>query len=334
MEDLYNILNEVDLSFSGSTLATIVKVTGSAYKKEGAAMLFKPDGTQIGFLSAGCLEEDLAEKLKATRNPYNKFVYDMREENDFAWGEGTGCNGVICVWTEKIDNVYAEHLMKVKKLLYAGHSIVMIKKLGEKPGYVFVPDSGNAFGRWEGSFPVGCRLKEKSLVFNKAFQSEVYIQQIRPKRRLIVFGAGADSRPLVSFAASAGFSVTVADWRPAFCTAEHFPKAEKRLVGFPHELLSCLQLNQDDCVVVMTHNFKRDQELLQTLAQKKIRYLGVLGSRKRTARLLEIDVIPPGIVSPAGLSIQAKGAEEIAISIVAQLIQISHAISHEEMICI
>ncbi len=334
MEDIHELLDAVDASTVGGVMAAVVKVTGSAYKKEGAAMLFKPDGTQIGLLSAGCLEEDLNERLKTVDQPYGEFVYDMRGEDDFSWGEGSGCNGVIHVWTERLDEEYTAHLLQLKEVLRSGQSVFMIKKRGVRPGYLFIPDSGRVFGHWEGEVPDDCRVIERGMFFSKALDSEVYVHKIRPKRRLVVFGAGPDARPLVSFAAAAGFSVTVSDWRPAFCSAFHFPDAEKHMVGFPNDVLSSIALKPEDCVVVMTHNFKRDRELIEALREQELRYFGILGSRKRTARLFGADAIPSRIASPAGLSIGAQGAEEIAISIVAQLIQVSHSIQLREAACL
>ncbi|WP_046176434.1 XdhC family protein [Domibacillus indicus] len=334
MEEIHDVLDAISNTSAGGVLAMIVKVTGSAYKKEGAAMLFKPDGTQVGLLSAGCLEEDLAGRLEENDELYRELIYDMRGEDEFSWGEGSGCNGVIHIWTEKLTEAHLTHLLQLKKLLQEGQSVLMIKKRGDRPGYLFVPESGEAFGHWEGGIPDNGRVLERGMFFSKALKSDVYVHRIRPKRRLVVFGAGPDARPLVSFAAGAGFSVTVADWRPAFCTADHFPSAETRIVGFPHEVLGQLKLKSDDCVVVMTHNFKRDQELVCALAKKELRYLGVLGSEKRTARLFGADTVPSGVSSPAGLAIRAQGAEEIAISIVAQLIEVSHAVSVKEAACI
>lgn len=334
MEDIHDVLDAIDSASSGGVLATVVQVTGSAYKKEGASMLFQPDGTQIGLLSAGCLEEDLAERLKGSEARYEEVVYDMRGEDELSWGEGSGCNGVISVWTEKLDDAYIQHLLKLKGVLQTGQSVVMMKKRGEAPGYLFIPEEGEPFGSWAGGVPDDCKVIERGMFYSRALGGEVYVQRIRPKRRLIVFGAGPDARPLVSFAAGAGFSVTVCDWRPALCHNACFPAAERRIIGFPDELLAQIETKPDDCVVIMTHNFKRDQELLHVLKGKELRYLGVLGSKKRTARLLGSDSIPAHITSPAGLAIQAEGAEEIAVSIVAQLIQVSHAVKLKEAVCL
>jgi xanthine dehydrogenase accessory factor len=102
---------------------------------------------------------------------------------------------------------------------------------------------------------------------------------------------------------------------------EIFPKADQIIVAFPEESLKQLTFNPSDSVVIVSHNFQRDKEYLHSLLYHDLTYLGVLGSRSRTERLLGGKEIPTHLKSPVGLSIGAEGPEEIAVSIVAELIQ-------------
>lgn len=133
-------------------------------------------------------------------------------------------------------------------------------------------------------------------------------------------------------ASLAGFSVLVADWRSALCKKEFFPDANQVIVGFPGEVMPMLALSNQDFAIVLTHHFQRDQELLNLLKGQTLAYLGILGSKGRTQRLLEGSEIPPEINSPVGLSIGAEGPEEIAISIVAELIQRKNSQSVEKVV--
>ena len=81
----------------------------------------------------------------------------------------------------------------------------------------------------------------------------------------------------------------------------------------------------------MTHHFERDQEILKWVRKENIRYLGVLGPRERTKRLLKRDNVPDWIYSPVGRNIGAKGPEEIAVSIVAQLVEVWRTPVHERV---
>ncbi|WP_458122787.1 XdhC family protein [Paenibacillus sp. Z3-2] len=147
-----------------------------------------------------------------------------------------------------------------------------------------------------------------------------------PKPRLIIIGAGNDVIPVARLSRSAGFRVVVADWRESLCTSERFPEAEL-VVGFPREIMPLLNVNNGDYLIIMSHNFPRERELLEMLVDCDYAYLGIMGSKTRTARL--IDGLPSlkHIHSPVGLSIGADGPEEIAISIAAELIACKHKVS-------
>ncbi|MDT9718008.1 XdhC family protein [Paenibacillus sp. ClWae2A] len=147
-----------------------------------------------------------------------------------------------------------------------------------------------------------------------------------PKPRLIIIGAGNDVIPVARLAGSAGFRVVVADWRESLCTSERFPEAEL-VLGFPCEIMPLLNVHNADYLILMSHHFPRERELLEMLVDCEYAYLGIMGSKTRTARLL--DGLPPlkYVHSPVGLSIGADGPEQIAISIAAELIACKHKVS-------
>lgn len=140
-----------------------------------------------------------------------------------------------------------------------------------------------------------------------------------PKPRLIIIGAGNDVIPVARLGKSAGFRVVVADWRETLCTAERFPGVEL-IHGFPSEIMPVLDIQSGDYIVLMSHQFPREREFLKLLEGQDYAYLGIMGSRTRTARLL--NDLPPlkHLHSPVGLTIGADGPEEIAVSIAAELI--------------
>ncbi|WP_413378950.1 XdhC family protein [Paenibacillus taichungensis] len=145
-----------------------------------------------------------------------------------------------------------------------------------------------------------------------------------PKPRLIIVGAGNDVIPVAHLGKSAGFRVVVADWRETLCTAERFPGVEL-IRGFPREIMPVLGIQSGDYIVLMSHQFPREREFLELLEDRNYAYLGIMGSRTRTARLL--NDLPPlkHLHSPVGLTIGADGPEEIAISIAAELIACKRA---------
>ncbi len=324
---MHDILHAVNTSTVKSVLATIVHVEGSSYLKEGASMLFQENGENIGMLSAGCVEADIAERVKELFDTEHVLTvtYNLKEEGDVGWGQGAGCNGILYILLEPVTVRMKQNLLRVKRHLDNRNPVLHIKKLEknfiqttsfyvEKTGEIFGGNSDASFfatDDWNGR-KSGIQLSNCSLL--------TYAHLYKPKPRLIIWGAGADAKYLVSLAANTGFSVTLCDWRPALCNKEHFPLAEEIHIGFPEEVDRQLSIQSDDFVVIMTHNFYRDQEILSLLKSNPVKYIGVLGSKKRTLRLLNTD-ISSRIHSPVGLSIGAVGPQEIAVSILAELIQ-------------
>jgi xanthine dehydrogenase accessory factor len=314
MDDIFPILEFIEYP-GKKVLATIIHVRGSAYKKEGSTMLFQENGMEIGFLSGGCLEKDLAYKACEVMktNEVLTVQYDLSDETDLMWGQGAGCNGLIKIILEPIDDDYTADLLKLKQLLLSNIPVLHLKKDGE---YLFLPQVGNPFGRWAGDdFPL-FKGGVKSRTIQGVFQHLFY-----PKPRLIVFGAGPDVRPLVSLAMNTGFSTLVCDWRQEFCKKEYFPDADEFIIGFPKEIIRKIEFTPFDFVVVASHHFHKDREVLTYLPQDNIRYIGVLGPKERTKRLIGKTEIPANMKTPIGLSIGAIGPEEIAISIMAELLE-------------
>lgn len=333
--DLHRWLHVLHVDPQASVLATIIGVTGSAYRKAGATMLFLEDGTQVGLLSGGCLEADLAVRASEVmeHGQARTVLYDMRGEDDLSWGQGAGCNGEIEVLLEPLDEQLRVHLSHLKWWLEQGVEVMHAKKWsaeGTVVEYLFLTEHGQTFGTWEGEVPVawiGERLGNDGIASLQAgaldsdAAQRVFVQHFTPRPRLVIFGAGPDAKPLVAFAETCGWAVIIADWRPEVCSKTHFPQATRLVVGQTAEVLEELTLTRRDSVVIMTHNFQRDRELLQELLAKELHYLGILGPRERTSRLLEGAEFPEKLRSPVGLAIGAVGAEEIAIAILADLIE-------------
>jgi xanthine dehydrogenase accessory factor len=329
MDNIHQILQASPSE--NDVLATIIDVDGSAYRKEGTTMLVKP-GTPVGVLSGGCLEEDVrlrAEELETGES--QSFYYNLKSEDDFDWGQGAGCNGSITVLLEKIDFNYSLHLEKLHEQLVQGQSILLIKKLTSDyrvSDYAFIVDKHVFWGKGEKDFFNSMvEMKNHQTISGVRYVEELstscYFHWFHPKPRLMIVGAGPDAIPLSQIASRTGFSVTVTDWRPARCNKETFPDADEVLTGFPAEIFPDYQFQARDFVIIMTHHFERDREVLHYLLEKNLRYIGMVGSKERARRLLGTNELPANLYTPVGLGIGAEGPEEIAISIVAELIQLN-----------
>ncbi|WP_445613501.1 XdhC family protein [Geobacillus sp. YF-1] len=332
MESYYTVLEAIAGAPSDGVVAIIMDVEGSAYQKEGTCMWIDANGETVGLLSGGCLEEAVAAHARdvlASRQAA-AVSFDLRTEDDWSWGQGAGCNGLIRVWLEPVTEDTKSVWLALKRCLDRGEHVLMARSIAHpKEPPFFQSETGERFGgyaspprpEWLNTLHSTPFFRGRNGV-QETDDGAFYIQHFWPKPRLVIFGAGPDAPPLVSAAKAAGFSVTVSDWRPAFCQPSHIPDADAWVLGFPHETVPMLHLTERDFVIMMTHQFERDRELVSLLADKPLAYLGVLGPRRRTDRLFPSGSAPPFVRSPVGLPIGARSSQEIAISIVAELISV------------
>ncbi len=325
---IHEIVKQILSSNEPAVLAIIVHVDGSAYRKEGAWMLIRQNQARVGLLSGGCLERDLsirAERLIGTGK--GELVhYDLRAEDDLGWGIGPGCNGIVSIFMRDLDSEFRYNLFHLHEYMQKDEPVLFIQSLSNQNEYVFKQKNGELLGSFTDETPLDHDelLRMSPPFFNYAKmhynRKPIYKQLLWRQPRLYLFGAGEDARPLAKLATENGYSVQIIDWRPALCTEEFFPTASSLHVGDILSFISTSSFTPLDSVIVMTHSFERDQAILHMLKDYRLLYLGVLGSKQRMARLLK-QPHPSFLHSPAGLDIAADGPGEIAVSIVAQLIQ-------------
>lgn len=290
-------------------------------------MLLCPDGRRIGSVSGGCLEGDLARKawwLTESGKPVLR-TYDTTSGEDAIWEFGLGCNGVVDVLLERLEweptKEAFEFLDGCRRGQASGWMATVIR--GEKAGerLWLREDLG---GPLQGTL-LGEELEPllRQGISRVAWlqSSEVFIEHIAPPQRLIVFGAGHDAVPLVSNAKLLGWHVTVADGRPGYAALDRFPLADAVRTIVSADPLNGLELPPEAAAVLMTHNYPQDRQLLERLLPLPLRYIGVLGPRARTERLLmELNVqAQDNLHAPVGLDIGADTPEAIALAITAEI---------------
>lgn len=159
---------------------------------------------------------------------------------------------------------------------------------------------------------------------------KTYLRVFRSGERLILLGAGHIAQPLCRYAADLGFSVTVVDDRPDYANHTDFPEADAVVCNAFSDAIPNLKLTEQDAVAVITRGHRYDAECLRAILSGNTLpgYIGMIGSRRRAAgllRFLEQEGYPAELLrqihAPIGLEIHAQTTKEIAISIVAELIQ-------------
>jgi xanthine dehydrogenase accessory factor len=166
-------------------------------------------------------------------------------------------------------------------------------------------------------------------------EMSVFLEVVAPAPELVVFGAGYIAKPLAAIAAGCDFDVTVVDARAEWASEERFPTARLHL-GAPEDFARAWVTRGDEFAVVVTHDHALDQRLVQTLLERRLRFLGMIGSipkqRKFALRLKARGFGPEQIArlhTPLGLEIGAQTPEEIAVSVVAQLVAVRRGASDD-----
>jgi len=159
---------------------------------------------------------------------------------------------------------------------------------------------------------------------------EIFVEPILPSPRLWLLGAGHVAKPTAALARSVGFEVHVVDEREELNTLERFPDCQ-RIVGDPSDELRKATLGEGDWVLIMTHDHQLDEATLHAAAGKNAQYVGLVGSKRKVFRLVERvrtkrngDFPLERVYAPVGLDIGAVSPEEIAVSIVAELVALRH----------
>jgi len=157
----------------------------------------------------------------------------------------------------------------------------------------------------------------------------IFIDVIEPKPRLIIIGSGHVGYPLAKLADILGFEIVVVDDNKELATRERFPMAKEILVGDFTEILDKVEVRPDDFVVIVHGEPEHDYLALKKMLEKNVRYIGLLGSKVKVAKLKErlkgegvSEDVFKNLYAPVGLDIGAQTPEEISISILAQIIKI------------
>ncbi len=319
-----------------AALATVVRVRGSAYRHEGAKLLVAEDGSTTGNVSGGCLEQDVREvALQVVRSGQPQLrSYCSGTDEIEAWDLGLGCEGQVDIFVEPaFEHRPTERALLDGRAPFAVCTVVsgLSPGLGNRlvvTGQKVTGDLGSSGLNSE----VAARARELLDAERSSLETfgdrEVFVESLLPPLELVLFGAGDDARSLARFAADVGFDVTVVDRRPAYLAPDRFPVTVHRLECDAGKLPERLTLDETCYAVVMTHNFADDQAFVGLLLRTRVPYVGVLGPRQRTERILRnaagtapLDEAQLGrVYGPVGLDIGTDGAEQVALSVIAEIL--------------
>lgn len=341
LDQIYAVWRDCFAQGESGVLATVVRVEGSTYRRAGARLLLTSGGKRVGSVSGGCLEADLVKRAWWLTGNSQAAIrkYDTTMEGDIAQEFGLGCNGVIHVLLERLDAGLVSPLTVVplvKRLRQPGFLATAIATSNAATAHV-----GQRWAQWpdgtmETDFTSNAlaelarteshTTERPKVVTYKSGHSyvDLFVEPIWPTLRLLIFGAGDDAIPLVRLAKFMGYEVVVLDGRSHLARAEKFAGADRVVVTREDDPLGGVSIDDWTAAVVMSHSYDQDLASVAALSHYHLPYLGLLGPRKRTERLLSeanvsLDELGGALHSPIGLDIGADGAEQIALAIIAEI---------------
>lgn len=342
MKEIFDISKAYDEAVKSNrqtALATVVKVEGSSYRRPGARMLVTEDGLLTGAISGGCLEGDALRKALLVMQQQKPVLatYDTTDEDDAKLGVQLGCNGIVHILIEPVKNGSNNAIELLKQIAARRQDAVIAtlfsiedKKWEGAGTYALLTEENIYDNNLSKELIADMQqvLQSRSSVIKKYDTTDALIEHVPPALSLLIFGAGNDVIPLVQMASILGWQTIVIDGRPAYATVSRFPQAQQVLVAKPAEVLNKLRFDNNTAVVLMTHNYNYDIAMLQQLLPRQLPYIGLLGPKTKWHRMLE-ELDERGIqftrqqqqslYSPTGLDIGSETAEEIALSILAEI---------------
>jgi xanthine dehydrogenase accessory factor len=350
--DVYEQIRETIERGEDAVLATVIGVEGSAYRRPGAKMLIRPDGGGAGSITAGCLEDEvraLAVDVLEEDGPRVE-TWDLTGDDD-VWGLGVGCNGVITVLLEPLDESYrpvvdarlADDSIGVATVVGGDIGAEIGGRAYYQPGAGFdastedgggvLPDAVRDDIDEQARTLVGSGSSETFTVETEDGSVEVFVEGVRAPPELVVFGSGHDIGPVVELAKLADFRVTVVAFRGVAADEERFPRADEVMSASPRDVPDLREWDTDTYAVVMSHNFVDDRLTLDALLDTPVPYIGLMGPDKRFEEM-QADFADEGrtltdsererIYTPIGLNLGGDTPYQIAFSIVGELLAVAH----------
>lgn len=327
-----------------AVLATIAAVDGSAYRRPGAKMLVT-DEAGVGSITAGCLEDEVVSLAEDVRRTGETRLTRFDLTDDEEWGMGLGCNGVIDLLLEPLDERFGR-LLDRYEAGEDGLALVVVEDgdsgdvtVGDR-AYLPNGDLSNAEGlpAWLLD-DVADRARElfgrgKSAIVPVSGpdgELRVFVDAVRAPPELYVFGSGNDVRPVTELASKADFRVTVVAFRGGRADAEAFPDADRVLSASAPRIGEELSFDADTYAVVMSHNFVDDRLATASLLDTAVPYIGLMGPEERFEEIREAFVEAGReltddelhrLYAPIGLDLGGGAPYQIATSIVSEVLAV------------
>jgi xanthine dehydrogenase accessory factor len=325
-EDMYGKALEWLKEGRDVALATVIKTWGSSPRPVGSQLVIDQKGAFEGSVSGGCIESAvITEGLEVLRIGEPRHL-QFGVTSAQAWEVGLTCGGEITIYIEKVTSRRLLEDMESMCLKQQGYCVITDLEKGEKTLLPLEDDERIFYLFPNSEKAIRDAVNTERNVSFISHRRHYFLHVFMPALELIIFGAVHIAQPLVKIARIVGFKVTLIDPREAFANKDRFPDIPV-IVKWPEEALKG-RLHSRTALVTLTHDPKLDDPALMEGLKSNAFYIGALGSRishaERMERLSSAGISKDSlkrIHGPVGLGIGAVSQEEIAISIIAQIIE-------------
>ena len=337
-------------------IATVVRTKGSTPQKPGAKLLVRNDGSGVGTLGGGCVEGDIwyaAKQLMKNRGSAETIGYELNEE--IAAQDGLVCGGTMFFLVDPIYEKGQEALFldEINSAYLGGEPVALASLVKTTPdidsklgGKLLIRSDGSVEGTLGAdnlnseAIKYGIELMAygNSKYVKSETGAEYFVEGYTTPPQIILCGGGHVSRAIYTFAVNLGFNLTVIDDREEFANKTRFPLANVVVAESSAEGFRSIEINKNTFIVIATRGHRYDHVSLEAALNTSASYIGLLGSKRKTILIYE-ELLSKGVSidrikdvrAPIGLDINARTPEEIAISIMAEILMIRNGGGGNEM---
>jgi xanthine dehydrogenase accessory factor len=349
MSEFFDDLERVRRDEKRAALATLVATRGTSPRREGARMWVGEGGTILGSVTiGGCVDSEVVRASDEVLGNATSRLLSIELGDEDAHALGLTCAGAVDVLVQPIGLGASDPLVaayeRAREHVGRGGRAVVVTRLPDEgeshDGAFVVLDNGETVGSLgDAALDREARAIADERMTNGGSRTHVLQASARPVSAffdvhgrgplLVIVGGGAITVPLAAMAKQLGMYVVVVEGRDRFGERERFPDADEVRGGMPSEIVAGLEYDATCAIVVVAHDYKYDLPVLKTALATHAGYVGMLGSRRRSATILgmlEEDGVAretlARIRTPIGLDIGGQSAPEIALSILAEVVAV------------
>ena len=357
MQNPFEDINRLLQEGQKVVLASIIKQVGSSPRAIGTKCIVLEDGSIKGTIGGGLLEYQVMERAKESLKEGKSTIIHFKLTGDEVAKSDMLCGGVVDVYLEPLfpENAVARDIFKrISSFINEGRKGLLLTlvsdgiKSEDETNRLLIEEDGSTMGEIrtvseEGKQKLAKYLKIKApkLMEIEKGKESVFVELVRPYDILYLFGAGHVSTFVASLASMVGFRVIVIDDRKEFANKERFKEADELIVLPFSDVFKKINISSSSYIAIITRGHIHDLNVLREALKKSDGYIGMIGSRRKREIIYQA-LIKEGVSderlkqvhSPIGMDIDAETPEEIAVSIVAEIIRVraSSNISGEKFI--